>query len=156
MPVLSPLLRSCSMTVIAQYTDLRGHLVVGGAVAANDPDSTSTSVTPAWRAAAWHLAFAGAWAANATAAETNASFTGVSTLTGILRSVFPDSGAYWSESDYLEPDWQETFWGASNYARLQAVKAAYDPPTFLTCHHCVDTEPVARIRPAAGIERHAA
>jgi len=138
------------MTVIAQYTDLRGHLVVGGAVAANDPDSAATSVTPAWRTAAWHLAFAGAWDANTTAADVNSTFTGISNLTGILRDVFPDSGAYWSESDFLEPDWQVAFWGASNYARLQVVKAAYDPPTFLTCHHCVDTLPVARSRSVDG------
>ena len=49
----------------------------------------------------------------------------------------PDSGAYWSESDFLEPDWQDAFWG-TKYSRLQAVKKAVDPLGVFQCHHCVE------------------
>jgi FAD/FMN-containing dehydrogenase len=61
----------------------------------------------------------------------------VSELTQILRTQMPDSGAYWSESDFLEPDWQDAFWG-TKYSRLQAVKKAVDPLGVFQCHHCVE------------------
>jgi FAD/FMN-containing dehydrogenase len=54
-----------------------------------------------------------------------------------LANTFPDSGAYWSESDYNEPNWQQSFWG-SNYPRLQAIKQDYDPTGVFSCHHCVE------------------
>ena len=57
--------------------------------------------------------------------------------TGVLRALYPDSGAYWSESDYLEPNWQQSFWGR-NYPRLQQIKAAYDPLGMFSCWHCVE------------------
>ena len=66
--------------------------------------------------------------------------TGLQGLTGCFRSA-P------SPADYLEPDWQGAYWGAANYARLQAVKAAYDPANAFTCHHCVEL-PAATRSPA--------
>ena len=39
----------------------------------------------------------------------------------------PDSGAYWNESDYYEPNWEQTFWGTENYQRLKTIKEKYDP-----------------------------
>ena len=36
------------------------------------------------------------------------------------------SGSYSSEGDVLEPNFQVTFFG-TNYARLEKIKAAYDP-----------------------------
>ena len=44
-----------------------------------------------------------------------------------LREISPNSGAYWNECDYLEPNWEEAFWGADNYARLKTIKEEYDP-----------------------------
>lgn len=38
----------------------------------------------------------------------------------------PDTGAYASEADPTEPDWQRTFYG-ENYARLLALKKYWDP-----------------------------
>jgi FAD/FMN-containing dehydrogenase len=123
---------------LATETTLYGHLVAGGAVAAADPDSAETSVTPAWRRAAYHLVVAEAWADNATVAEQAAAWARVSGNAGKLRGLFPDSGAYWSESDYLEPAWQQSFWGSANYERLQTIKRAYDPTGVFQCHHCVE------------------
>ena len=37
-----------------------------------------------------------------------------------------DSASYSNEADVREPDFQTTFFG-ENYARLKAIKAAYDP-----------------------------
>ena len=50
------------------------------------------------------------------------------------------SGSYWNEADYDEPDWQTSFWGEENYAKLLVVKKAVDPDGMFTCHHCVGSE----------------
>jgi len=111
---------------------------VGGAVAAADPGGHLTSVTPAWRSALWHMCIGVGWGLDANSSEIGAAFAAVSELTGLWRSAFPDSGAYWGESDFLEPDWQGSFWGAQNYARLQGIKARVDPRGVFGCHHCVE------------------
>ena len=56
-----------------------------------------------------------------------------------LRKVAPDGGSYVSESNYFEPSWQQSFWGA-NYPKLQAVKAKYDPEGLFFVHHGVGSE----------------
>jgi FAD/FMN-containing dehydrogenase len=56
-----------------------------------------------------------------------------------LRAVVPDVGSYVSESNFFERDWQRAFWG-QNYARLQAVKARYDPAGMFFVHHGVGSE----------------
>jgi FAD/FMN-containing dehydrogenase len=56
-----------------------------------------------------------------------------------ILSVAPRAGAYVSESNYFQRDWQSAFWGA-NYARLAAVKQAYDPSGLFFVHHGVGSE----------------
>ena len=56
-----------------------------------------------------------------------------------VRRVLPSRGAYVAESDFFEADWQQTFWGP-NYARLLAVKDAYDPAGLFFVHHGVGSE----------------
>ena len=56
-----------------------------------------------------------------------------------LRRVVPGAGAYVSESDFFQADWQDAFWGA-NYARLLAVKRRYDPGGLFFVHHGVGSE----------------
>jgi len=58
---------------------------------------------------------------------------------GELRKVAPVPGAYVSESNFFEKDWQHSFWGA-NYQRLQKVKAKYDPEGLFFVHHGVGSE----------------
>lgn len=122
---------------------MTGMLVTGGAVAQADPDSSATSINPAWRSAGAHIAFGAGWALNTSLAEVAGIFQGVSELTdAYLRATCDTPGgrgpaAYWSESDYLESDWQTAFWG-KNYPRLQEIKAAVDPGNAFTCHHCVE------------------
>jgi len=121
---------------------ITGMLVAGGAVASADPGSAETSINPAWRSALAHVAFGASWPLNASLAEQAQYFGGVSALAGLLASTTDGNGrgpaAYWSESDYLEADWQQAFWGKANYARLQAVKKAVDPAGLFSCHHCVE------------------
>lgn len=56
-----------------------------------------------------------------------------------LMTVAPGAGAYVSESDYFQPDWQSAFWGA-NYPRLAAAKRKYDPHGLFFVHHGVGSE----------------
>jgi FAD/FMN-containing dehydrogenase len=56
-----------------------------------------------------------------------------------LKRVAPDAGSYVSESNYFNPSWQDAFWG-SNYPRLRAVKAKYDPDGLFFVHHGVGSE----------------
>ena len=56
-----------------------------------------------------------------------------------LRKVAPNAGSYLGESNFFEPNWQQSFWGA-NYSRLLSVKARYDPEGLFFVHHGVGSE----------------
>lgn len=57
-----------------------------------------------------------------------------------LRKLGPHAGgSYLSESNFFEPDWQRSFWGA-NYRRLLAAKQRYDPQGLFFVHHGVGSE----------------
>ena len=56
-----------------------------------------------------------------------------------MLEVAPGAGAYLSESDYFQRDWQSAFWG-SNYRRLAQVKQKYDPQGLFFVHHGVGSE----------------
>jgi FAD/FMN-containing dehydrogenase len=56
-----------------------------------------------------------------------------------LEDLVPEAGSYVAESDFFEKEWQEAFWGR-NYARLLAVKRAYDPEGLFFVHHGVGSE----------------
>jgi hypothetical protein len=57
----------------------------------------------------------------------------------VLRTLVPDSGSYVAESNFFEPNWQRSYWGA-NYARLLDVKRRYDPDGLFFVHHGVGSE----------------
>ncbi|MDQ3744861.1 MAG: FAD-binding protein, partial [Acidobacteriota bacterium] len=56
-----------------------------------------------------------------------------------LRAVAASGGAYVSESNYFERDWQHSYWG-SNYGRLLQVKKRYDPTGLFFVHNGVGSE----------------
>ena len=56
-----------------------------------------------------------------------------------LRAIVPNDGAYVSESNFFQEDWQQAYWG-SNYARLAAVKKKYDPTGLFFVHNGVGSE----------------
>ncbi|HEY4050388.1 MAG TPA: FAD-binding oxidoreductase [Acidobacteriaceae bacterium] len=56
-----------------------------------------------------------------------------------LRRLVPNGGSYVSESNFFERYWQQSYWG-SNYPRLRAVKAKYDPDGLFFVHHGVGSE----------------
>jgi FAD/FMN-containing dehydrogenase len=49
------------------------------------------------------------------------------------------TGAYVSESNFFEQDWQHAYWG-SNYERLASVKKKYDPDGLFFVHNGVGSE----------------
>jgi FAD/FMN-containing dehydrogenase len=51
----------------------------------------------------------------------------------------PKAASYVWETDYFEPNWQESFWG-DNYARLLVIKRKYDPEGLFFLHHGVGSE----------------
>ena len=56
-----------------------------------------------------------------------------------LKNAAPGAGSYLSESNFFEPNWQQSFWG-SNYSRLATVKKKYDPEGLFYVHHGVGCE----------------
>lgn len=56
-----------------------------------------------------------------------------------LRELAPESGAYMSEADPTEPDWQTTLFG-EKYERLLEIKQKWDPQGVFWCQHCVGSE----------------
>ncbi|MBV8226212.1 MAG: BBE domain-containing protein [Verrucomicrobia bacterium] len=64
---------------------------------------------------------------------------GVTAAMGELRKLVPRPASYVWETDYFEPNWQDSFWG-DNYARLKRVKQKYDPDGLFFLHHGVGSE----------------
>ena len=56
-----------------------------------------------------------------------------------LREVTGPSGAYVSESNYFQRDFQQAYWG-SNYPRLAQIKQKYDPDGLFFVHNGVGSE----------------
>jgi FAD/FMN-containing dehydrogenase len=72
-------------------------------------------------------------------ARARASADGVAKAAQALRVIAPTAGSYLSESNYFNASWRQAYWG-SNYPRLRAVKARYDPGGLFTVHHGVGSE----------------
>ncbi|MCA0249610.1 MAG: FAD-dependent oxidoreductase [Proteobacteria bacterium] len=72
-------------------------------------------------------------------AKAHAAARNVTAAMSELRKLVPQPGAYVSESNYFEENWQRAFWGA-NYGRLRAVKQKYDPEGLFFVHHGVGSE----------------
>lgn len=56
-----------------------------------------------------------------------------------LREIAPDGGAYVSESNFFEENWQRSYWG-NNHARLTMIKKKYDPEGLFFVHNGVGSE----------------
>ncbi|HXW83605.1 MAG TPA: FAD-dependent oxidoreductase [Candidatus Binataceae bacterium] len=56
-----------------------------------------------------------------------------------LRALVPNPGAYVSESNYFEKDFQHSYWG-ENYPRLADIKRKYDPEGLFIVHNGVGSE----------------
>ncbi|CAI7612151.1 unnamed protein product [Penicillium glandicola] len=102
----------------------------------NHQNGNTTSVNPAWRPALWHTLMTGGWTDELSVQnETNLLEAWLDTVEPLKR-LTPGGGCYLNEGHYLEPEWQETFFG-SNYPELLRIKKKYDPTHFFDCWKCV-------------------
>jgi len=56
-----------------------------------------------------------------------------------LRAVASNGGAYLSESNFFESDFEHSYWG-TNHARLAQIKKKYDPDGLFFVHNGVGSE----------------
>jgi FAD/FMN-containing dehydrogenase len=84
-------------------------------------------------------AYQGMPGAGADLTEARSDATNIDSAMSELLNVAPNAGAYVSESDYFQRDWQTAFWG-TNYPKLAAVKRKYDPDGLFFVHHGVGSE----------------
>jgi FAD/FMN-containing dehydrogenase len=56
-----------------------------------------------------------------------------------LRAIAPNGGAYVSESNFFETEWQRSYWG-SNRDRLAEIKKKYDPTGLFFVHNGIGSE----------------
>ena len=54
-----------------------------------------------------------------------------------IRALVPNAGAYVSEADFFQQDWQRSYWG-KHYGRLARIKRRYDPDNFFHGHQTVE------------------
>ncbi|KUJ18747.1 FAD-binding domain-containing protein [Mollisia scopiformis] len=96
-------------------------------IAAAENDNSDNSVNPAWRGTCLHAILATLWDSSANDTTiVEASETLTYDWMQKWRDVSPNAGAYMSEADISEPNFQQAFYG-TNYDRLYALKQQYDP-----------------------------
>jgi FAD binding domain/Berberine and berberine like len=95
---------------------------------ADAPEGTvENAANPAFRQMLMHAITSANWDDNSTNTEIISAINNLTYNTlGPWRAVCPESGAYMSEADVLEPNFQQAFYG-TNYPRLYALKQQYDP-----------------------------
>lgn len=87
----------------------------------------SNSANPAFRQTLMHAITSTSWTETTSNTDIKAKMDHFTNdILGKWRAVSPDAGAYMSESDIQEPDFQLSFYG-SNYKRLYQLKKKYDP-----------------------------
>lgn len=125
--------------VIRDLFNRGGVSFVGYGIGAS-PDGypKDNAVNPAWRTAGIHLISALSWGSDlslATVSDLSLTFT--NEWLRPLRDI--TEGAYASEADILEPDWQQSFFG-STYDRLYRFKQRIDHTGLFYAHHAVGSE----------------
>ncbi|KID83959.1 isoamyl alcohol oxidase [Metarhizium guizhouense ARSEF 977] len=116
--------------------NLTGTQIVAETPVTNLDLDQSTSAHPAWRSALWHVIHVGEWLEPMSNDVLQHTADGFLKLLDPLKKLSPGGGAYLNEAHYLEPDWQQTYFG-SPYGKLLAVKNKYDPTHIFDCYKCV-------------------
>jgi hypothetical protein len=103
---------------------------------ANHPSSTDTSAHPLWRSSLWHVVMGGGWTSSTPPSQRTQMQNTISASIQPFKALTPGGGCYVNEGDWMEENWQQTFFG-TNYDRLLAVKRQYDPSGLFNCWKCV-------------------
>lgn len=102
----------------------------------NHPDNSKTGVNPAWRSTLWHVIMGAAWTSTTPTTVRTQIQNAISASIQPFKALTPNGGCYMNEGDWLEENWQQTFFG-ENYDRLLAIKQRYDPTGLFNCWKCV-------------------
>ncbi|KAI0379035.1 FAD-binding domain-containing protein [Hypomontagnella monticulosa] len=98
------------------------------------------AINPAWRNAVLHAVDIAAWSQEMTPELITFWSTQLTAIWGARwRAVSPSSGAYLGEADYIEPDFQQSFWG-DKYDRLYQLKRKLDPWDVFYAQNAVGSE----------------
>ncbi|KAJ5614036.1 FAD binding domain-containing protein [Penicillium herquei] len=116
--------------------DLSGTQIVSETPLTNSNADESSAVNPAWRDALWHVIHVGEWLEPMDDSLLKSTAEGILHTVDPLKALSPGGGAYLNEASYLEPDWEQTYFG-SFYDRLLEVKNRYDPTHLFDCWKCV-------------------
>ncbi|KAL0782264.1 hypothetical protein CaCOL14_000170 [Colletotrichum acutatum] len=114
-------------------TALRSILDNGGIISgltinvARAANAVANSVNPAWRTALFSAVVGTAYSRADFSTLVSGQTTVTDTLIPALKALTPGGGAYLNEADRNEVDFQSTFYGSANYAKLKAIKKLYDP-----------------------------
>ncbi|WQF79852.1 Putative berberine/berberine, FAD-binding domain, PCMH-type, FAD-binding, type PCMH, subdomain 2 [Colletotrichum destructivum] len=117
-----------------------GYIVAFNMMAAPKTGYPDNAVNPAWREAVMHCITAVFWDPTAEesvikAASDKLTFDWLQRW----RDVSPGAGAYMSESDYIEPNFTQAFWG-TKYEKALALKKKYDPNDVFYAQNGVGSE----------------
>lgn len=90
-------------------------------------DVVDNAVNPAWRKSLLFAIMVAPWNVTDSPAYVESLSRNLTEVWNAKwRAMTPGSGTYMSESDYIEPGWQQSFHG-SKYARLLEIKRKVDP-----------------------------
>lgn len=124
-----------------QYIFDNGGSCVGFGITGGPGPYPDNAVNPAWRGAAMHVIPWIQWDAGASLQEiANLSKILTNDWMAPLRAATPGSGAYASEADVTEPNFQQSFYGAVNYDRLYSLKQKVDPTGLFYANKAVGSE----------------
>lgn len=117
-----------------------GAYVIAFNIAAAPAGYPDNGVNPAWRKTVMHCILASFWDPAAPeevikAASDKVTFDWMPKL----RDASPGAGAYISEADYIEPNFQQSFFG-TKYGKLLQIKQKYDPADVFYAHEAVGSE----------------
>ncbi|KAE8423629.1 hypothetical protein BDV36DRAFT_279148 [Aspergillus pseudocaelatus] len=113
-----------SDNIIARAADIPTQIIM--TTPANHPNGN----------ALWHLVYSGGWTDGVPTTAQNHIIKSLLDSVEPVKNLTIGGGCYVNEGHYLEPDWEQTFFG-SNYDKLLAVKQRYDPTHLFDCWKCV-------------------
>jgi hypothetical protein len=117
-----------------------GNYVIAFNIAAAPEGYPDTAVNPAWRKTVMHAICAAMWDPSANEATKKAASDKLTfDWMQRWRDVSPGAGAYMSESDYIEPNFTQAFWG-TNYPKALSIKKKYDPRDVFYAQNAVGSE----------------
>ncbi|KAF2648010.1 hypothetical protein K491DRAFT_264758 [Lophiostoma macrostomum CBS 122681] len=118
-------------------------LLLGSLIARSLPPTYSPStlsLNPAWRRTLSHLIPVEGWLDGMQQSVIDDVYRDIThKRIAPLRKLSPDTGAYFNEADYHQPDWQWAFFG-EGYERLRSIKKKYDARNVFWCWQCVGSE----------------